>query len=75
MAIARALASNAPIILADEPTGNLDEDTEEKIMDLFVELAHKENKIVVIVTHSREVANRADVILKLRKGKLAEVEN
>ena len=75
VAIARALASNAPIILADEPTGNLDEDTEEKIMDLFVELAHDENKIVVIVTHSRKVANRADVVYKLRKGKLNKTKN
>lgn len=71
VAIARAIASNSPIIIADEPTGNLDEDTEEKIIEIFRDLAHKEKKIVIIVTHSKQVANHADKILKLRKGKLA----
>ena len=71
VAIARALASNSPIIMADEPTGNLDEDTEEKIIEIFRNLAHKENKIVIIVTHSRQVANRADKVLTLRRGKLS----
>ncbi|MBQ2639058.1 MAG: ABC transporter ATP-binding protein [Candidatus Saccharibacteria bacterium] len=71
VAIARALASNSPIIMADEPTGNLDEDTEEKIIEIFKELAHKENKIVIIVTHSRQVANKADKVLTLRRGKLS----
>ncbi len=71
VAIARAIASNSPIIVADEPTGNLDEDTEEKIINIFRDLAHKEKKIVIIVTHSRQVAKRADEILKLRKGKLS----
>ena len=70
VAIARALASNSPIIMADEPTGNLDEDTEEKIIDIFRDLAHKDNKIVVIVTHSRRVADKADQVLTLRRGKL-----
>lgn len=71
VAIARALASNSPIIMADEPTGNLDEDTEEKIIEIFRDLAHKDNKIVVIVTHSRQVAKKADKILTLRRGKLS----
>ena len=71
VAIARAIASNSPIIVADEPTGNLDEDTEEKTINIFRDLAHKEKKIVIIVTHSRQVAKRADEILKLRKGKLS----
>ena len=71
VAIARALASNSPIIMADEPTGNLDEDTEEKIIEIFRDLAHKENKIVIIVTHSRQVAKKADKILTLRRGKLS----
>ena len=70
VAIARALASNAPIIVADEPTGNLDEDTEEKIIDLFKDLAHKQKKIVIIVTHSKQVASHADQVLRLRKGVL-----
>ena len=70
VAIARALASNAPIIVADEPTGNLDEDTEEKLIDLFKDLAHKQKKIVIIVTHSKQVASHADQVLRLRKGVL-----
>ena len=71
VAIARALASNSPIIMADEPTGNLDEDTEEKIIEIFRSLAHKDGKIVIIVTHSRRVAAKADQVLTLRRGKLS----
>ena len=71
VAIARAIASNSPIIVADEPTGNLDEDTEEKIIDIFRELAHEQGKIVIIVTHSRRVAEHADKVLKLRRGVLS----
>lgn len=71
VAIARALASNSPIIMADEPTGNLDEDTEEKIIDIFRNLAHKDGKIVIIVTHSRQVAKHADKVLTLRRCKLS----
>ncbi len=71
VAIARALASNSPIIMADEPTGNLDEDTEAKIIDIFRDLAHKDGKIVIIVTHSRRVADKADQVLTLRRGKLS----
>ena len=63
VAIARAIASNSPIIVADEPTGNLDEETEEKIIDIFKELAHEQKKIVIIVTHSKQVANHADKVL------------
>lgn len=74
VAIARALASNSPIIVADEPTGNLDEETEEKIIGLFKSLAHEQDKIVIIVTHSKRVANHADKLMKLRRGELKEVE-
>jgi putative ABC transport system ATP-binding protein len=70
VAIARALASNVPIVVADEPTGNLDEDTEEKIIGLFRSLARDEGKIVIIVTHSKQVASAADVKYRLRKGVL-----
>ncbi|MDL2235693.1 ABC transporter ATP-binding protein [Christensenellaceae bacterium OttesenSCG-928-L17] len=55
VAIARALASDTPIIVADEPTGNLDEKTEQKILELFKTLAEL-NKIIIIVTHSKKVA-------------------
>ncbi|MBQ6354965.1 ATP-binding cassette domain-containing protein [Candidatus Saccharibacteria bacterium] len=71
VAIARALASDVPIIVADEPTGNLDEDTEAKIIDVFKDLAHKDKKIVIIVTHSRKVAEQADKVLKLSRGKIS----
>lgn len=74
VAIARALASNAPILLADEPTGNLDEDTANEIIDIFLELAHEQDKCVVMVTHSKEMAGKADVILTLKKGIIVEAE-
>ena len=57
--------------MADEPTGNLDEDTEEKIIEIFRDLAHVDGKIVIIVTHSRRVAEKADEVLTLRRGKLS----
>lgn len=72
VAIARALASKAPILLADEPTGNLDEDTANEIISIFQKLAHEQEKCVVVVTHSRELAEQADVVLRLKKGKIAE---
>lgn len=70
VAIARALASKAPILLADEPTGNLDEDTAKDIIELFKQLAHEQNKCVIVVTHSKELAQEADEIVFLKKGKL-----
>lgn len=72
VAIARALASKAPILLADEPTGNLDEDTANEIISIFQKLAHEQEKCVVVVTHSRELAEQADVVLRLKKGKIAD---
>ncbi len=65
VAIARALSFDPNIILADEPTGNLDLATQEEIMIIFCDLAHKENKCVIIVTHSPEVAKVADAIYEL----------
>ncbi len=70
VAIARALASDAQVILADEPTGNLDEDTAAEITAILKESAHKSGKCVVIVTHSNELAKEADVIFQLRRGEL-----
>ena len=72
VAIARALASKAPILLADEPTGNLDEDTANEIISIFRKLAHEQEKCVVVVTHSRELAEQADIVLRLKKGKIAD---
>lgn len=70
VAIARALASDAKVILADEPTGNLDEDTAADIIAILKECAHQMNKCVVIVTHSNELARQADVVFRLKKGQL-----
>ena len=70
VAIARALASDASVILADEPTGNLDEDTAAEITAILKECAHQMNKCVVIVTHSGDLAKQADIVLHLKKGEL-----
>lgn len=74
VAFARAMASKAPILLADEPTGNLDEDTAKDIINLFQKLAHEQKKCVIVVTHSRKLAKEADEILMLKKGKLYYLE-
>lgn len=66
VAIARSLAYNPNIIIADEPTGNLDEKTENEIMNIFKKLA-KEGKCVIIVTHSENVCTYADKIYELKK--------
>ena len=71
VAIVRALASDTSVILADEPTGNLDKVTAAGITDILKECAHQMNKCVIIVTHSDELAKQADVILHLKKGELA----
>lgn len=65
VAIARALASNAKVLLADEPTGNLDEATAWDVIDLLKHIAHKENKCVIVVTHSKELADEADTIIHI----------
>lgn len=70
VAIARALAAEASVILADEPTGNLDEDTAADIVTILKKSAHQMNKCVVVVTHSNELARQADVVLWLKKGVL-----
>ena len=75
VAIARALASEAPVILADEPTGNLDEDTAMSIMQIMENNVRQMNKCAIIVTHSNEIAKRADVILQLKRGTLQRIEN
>ena len=74
LAIARALVNNPSTIIADEPTGNLDEDTAQDITEILKESAHKMNKCVVVVTHSGELAKQADVVFRLKKGELQVLE-
>lgn len=66
--IARSLSYNPEIILADEPTGNLDRETENDILKIFSDLAHKENKCVIIVTHSENVCKKVDNVYELKKN-------
>ena len=70
VAVARALANDPVILLADEPTGNLDTATGAEIIRLFQELAHNYGKAVVVATHDPEAASAADRVLLLRYGKL-----
>ncbi len=73
IAIARALANNPPIILADEPTGNLDSKSGEEIMKIFKELNEK-GKTIVVVTHNENVAKFAERIIRLKDGKIIKDE-
>lgn len=72
VAIARSLSYNPKLIVADEPTGNLDKQTENEILDIFKNLAHKENKCIIIVTHSQNVCDNVDVIYDLKKVKSSD---
>lgn len=74
MAIARALATNVDVILADEPTGNLDEGMEQEIVDIFHNLAKVHNKCVIVVTHSNDIAAQSDETYYLKKGVLKKYE-
>lgn len=68
--IARAISHNPDIIIADEPTGNLDAATEKSIMSIFQDFAHEQNKCVIIVTHSNQVAKYGDQVWALNQGNL-----
>lgn len=72
VAIGRALVSSAGVILADEPTGNLDEETAEGVIDILRDAAHLQNKCVIVVTHSKQLAKAADVTLRLERRNLVE---
>lgn len=69
VAIARSLAYNPDMIVADEPTGNLDRETEDEIMEIFTDLAHKQNKCVIIVSHSENISKSADKVYTLKLNK------
>lgn len=72
VAIARALAAGAKIILADEPTGNLDQDTGQAIMDLLFGIRKNNDATLLLVTHDRELAKRCDRIIEVRDGMITE---
>lgn len=74
VAIARALANEPSIVLADEPTGNLDTKSSEEIVNLMLRLNRERNTTFVVVTHDMDVAKKADRILRIRDGKLYEVK-
>lgn len=70
VAIARALAADSDLIVADEPTGNLDEETSQEIVNLFKSIAHEQNKTVILVTHDQDVTQQADVAYELAQKTL-----
>ncbi|MHC2485563.1 ABC transporter ATP-binding protein [Rhizobium leguminosarum] len=72
VAIGRTLAARPPLILADEPTGNLDEQTGDRVLDLMVSLSRTAGSALLLVTHSARLAGRLDRIVVLRGGKIAE---
>jgi putative ABC transport system ATP-binding protein len=70
VAIARALANGPAVILADEPTGNLDSKTSTRIVELLYSLTTKEGRTIVVATHDADIAARADMVLEMKDGKL-----
>lgn len=73
VAIVRTLATEHDLIIADEPTGNLDEETTQDIVNIFKDIAHKQNKTVIIVTHETAVAQETDVTFELKKKQFTKV--
>jgi putative ABC transport system ATP-binding protein len=70
VALARALANDPAMLLADEPTGNLDSENANKVLDLFASLQKSRNLALLVVTHSDEVAQRADRVVRMRDGRV-----
>ena len=70
VAIARAIASGQRVILADEPTGNLDGENSDLVMKTFQRLAHEEGYCIIIVTHDPQIADESDVIIRMDSGKI-----
>lgn len=75
VSIARSLVANPEIILADEPTGNLDSKTGKNIMDIFQKLWKEEGKTIIMVTHDLKLANYARTIIELKDGEIIKIEN
>lgn len=74
VAIARAIVNDAPIILADEPTGNLDTKTSVEVMDFFVKLNEKQKKTIILVTHELDIAQYAKRVVRFKDGKIISDE-
>lgn len=74
VAIARAIVNDAPIIMADEPTGNLDTKTSEEIMELFVKLNEQSKKTIILVTHENEIAEYSKRIIRFKDGNILSDE-
>jgi ABC-type lipoprotein export system ATPase subunit len=72
VAIARALANDPPLLLADEPTGNLDSRSGNDVLDLFDELHRQRGMTLLVITHSQEVAERAERIIWIRDGRIVQ---
>lgn len=73
VAIARAVAAGGEVILADEPTGNLDSENEEKIVELLKNLAHEDGYTVIVITHNPSVAEAADHVFRMKDGAMEAV--
>ncbi|MGX9133414.1 ABC transporter ATP-binding protein [Rummeliibacillus sp. JY-2-4R] len=74
VAIVRAMCCDAKLVVADEPTGNLDERNSLEIIKLFKELAHEQDKCVIVITHEREIANQCDIVLELKNKKFNQLQ-
>lgn len=73
VSIARALAKNPKILLCDEPTGALDSETGVMVLKLLLSMAREYNKTIVIVTHNQSIAKMADVVMRVKNGRIREV--
>ena len=74
VAIARALVSESDLIIADEPTGNLDEETSKEIIELMRDIVQTEQKTLIMVTHSKELANQTDIVYEVKKHQLKQIK-
>lgn len=73
IAICRALLNSPSIIIADEPTGNLDEENEQNIVEIFMDIKESRKCTIIMVTHNKSIANKADTMITLEEGKIVEV--